>query len=166
MSRNCFPVSFWNEKRKSRSFPKVQTNLVPFHICFPKMNEICYAANDFHLSEKSSFPQNKFIGTRSDHWLCLCWELQKRRSKKTKINKKEEEKNPWCCRRKISYWPCSFHSVCDIQQRNLWTHICTTWENKYLSISKYLSNCPTRHPWLETVQPSTAQSSPYFTLSI
>ena len=140
MSRNCFPVSFWNEKRKSRSFPKVQTNLVPFHTCFPKMNEICYAANDFHLSEKSSFPQNKFIGTRSDHWLCLCWELQKRRSKKTKINKKEEETNPWCCRRKISYWPCSFHSVCDIQQRNLWTHICTTWENKYLSI--YLTPGP------------------------
>ena len=57
-----------------------------------------------------------------------------KRSKKTKINKKVEEKNPWCCRRKISYWPSSFHSVCDIQQKNLWTHICSTWENKYLSI--------------------------------
>ena len=48
---------------------------------------------------------------------------KRRRSKKTNINKKMEEKNPWCCRRKISYWPCSFHSVCDIQQRELWTHM-------------------------------------------
>ena len=62
-----------------------------------------------------------------------CWKLQKK-ERRSKISKKEEEKNPWCCRRKISYWPCSFHSVCDIQQKNLWTHICTTWENKYLSI--------------------------------
>ena len=70
---------------------------------------------------------------------------KKRRSKKTKINKKEEEKNPWCCRRKISYWPCSFHSVCDNQQRNLWTHTCTTWENKFLKISIYLTFLPTAY---------------------
>ena len=71
-----------------------------------------------------------------DRMCSNCWKLQKkRRSKKTKINKKEEEKNPWCCRRKISYWPCSLHSVCDIQQQ-IYEHIYVRLEK---NISIYLS---------------------------
>ena len=86
-----------------------------------------FALSKFHFSFSCyMFTHNQMCSN--------CWKLQKRRPKKTKINKKEEEKNPWCCRRKISYWPCSFHSVCDIKQRDLWTHIYTTWDNKYLSI--------------------------------
>ena len=55
--------------------------------------------------------------------LNLQHDTQEEDARRTNINKEAEEKKPWCCRRMISYWPCSFHSVCDYWTRNvLWTH--------------------------------------------
>ena len=63
---------------------------------------------------------------RNTDWLIALnvqHDTQEEEARTTNINKEPEEKKPWCCRKMISYWPCSFHSVCDYWTRIvLWTH--------------------------------------------